>query len=1415
MKWLRIFSRGREHQQYLKHVIESNSYLSMSTIFKIAPKASLADLYVPLKALTRDVDDITGSEFEDDFVDWEISEQIIRVVEREAEERIDPLDSLISKESRLVVLGRPGSGKTTFISHLALHTAQNYRGKPSVTSLPLKISLKDLERYLADGSHVTKSQPSLQWILDFLSFYLTSSNLGDYQDTLVASLEQGECLVLFDGLDAVADYDQRVLIREAIEQFIDNYPENHYVVTARPEGYRGKARFGMDFRVCKICDFSVREIEQFIRNLHQYVFTDAVYKGGSPLFASIQSNPYYLALAVNPFLLSAITAVYNELGQLPPYRAELYGHTTNILLADWQLEGDVEQAERARLKKQFLTRVAFNLHREKRQSIDRDEVLKFFVEWVEELKLRETGRRVLIRIYKPDSLSSYETGLGELLYQMGQDHPRYSKALVYEQRLREIIDRIRRYGDTDTRKAERSEIIDQLNELALSTVGTTFNKLCKETPTTTRQEAFESLPVHKSAERLMESMMHCAIFSADGVGRFSFAHRAFQEFFAASYLMESDYDVPFAIEHFHDSWWREVILLLADLLATQSSKRAMALAGALFEQWREQSKSGERQILHPGLFLAGECLALYGNRVFSDDPIYQDIAQELWKRIIDSPVFPLKFEAARLLATLHVTNLREQVLNALDAEEWAVRAASVYAWGFIFHGIKTQQLESGLEELLHLSWSDPQSDVRSCAFNSVLLMAKKPGLIGDATISRLCAVLKDGPSESMRTAANLVGYLANTSQSETLVTALGTVLTKYTERDQATVIWAIGQFDRSFVPKSIIQALWDIALDERKHWLPRSEAILALGNLGRDSLSSRRQKELLNIAIVSKVRRVRSAAALALGQLYTHGLFKSVKGCVRREFKEGSSEERRISCAKVLGRLGSLSLEIPTAINTLSELAINPAWRRAYRLRYEAVKALGRIGAEEDGFGSAYLQVLRDLSEKPGEHHYVRCGATFALSQISQGKLLGKFIAHLIEHILAESPERSELRLAAIRAIDKVKLPSLLRTFSAREELFDMLMLHTKVDKEPSTDVRATAIRVLSKVAERMNSSQVVARFLETFETDPSQTVLREVLQCIGNLRAGPKEQQVMDGLSGLLEDACLDCELQAIAYSVLQKSFEPTLAQRPQPVTLDLRKERRTQVQFYLEQIMGLAPLEQFEEALDFSELMGSGGRAARREVISRFLEVLWEHYQLRAKSEVDPAFGRFWRNESSYGATVLELRVVLENIFQEIMERAYLQREQRRVESGLLPPWRPSRVGRDQVATRAHIIVDEAVIEHFYVRPIPSERTETLKRYLHELRGKVDAMKGRLPAIRGDDWSQFIVFKQDCTAALEQQLEYIRKRVGRSLSVAGHMAIPPGLDECVKMAHREVWKEEINFELLNELLSAIKGTRIGGWTT
>jgi hypothetical protein len=81
-------------------------------------------------------------------------------------------------------------------------------------------------------------------------------------------------------------------------------------------------------------------------------------------------------------------------------------------------------------------------------------------------------------VHQYDTYASYEIGLCQLLDRLGQNHPHYSEALVYRQRLTENITRSRRYGDTETRKAERAEIVEQLNVFALSVLGSSFSDLC-------------------------------------------------------------------------------------------------------------------------------------------------------------------------------------------------------------------------------------------------------------------------------------------------------------------------------------------------------------------------------------------------------------------------------------------------------------------------------------------------------------------------------------------------------------------------------------------------------------------------------------------------------------------------------------------------------------------------------------------------------------------------------------------------------------------------------------------------------------------------------------------------------------------------------------------------------------------------
>lgn len=71
----------------------------------------------------------------------------------------------------------------------------------------------------------------------------------------------------------------------------------------------------------------------------------------------------------------------------------------------------------------------------------------------------------------------YSHGLSQLLGKLGQDHPSYTEAWILQQRLLENLARARLYGDTDTTRAERTQILGGLDRLALAAVGVKFSAL--------------------------------------------------------------------------------------------------------------------------------------------------------------------------------------------------------------------------------------------------------------------------------------------------------------------------------------------------------------------------------------------------------------------------------------------------------------------------------------------------------------------------------------------------------------------------------------------------------------------------------------------------------------------------------------------------------------------------------------------------------------------------------------------------------------------------------------------------------------------------------------------------------------------------------------------------------------------------
>lgn len=72
----------------------------------------------------------------------------------------------------------------------------------------------------------------------------------------------------------------------------------------------------------------------------------------------------------------------------------------------------------------------------------------------------------------------YELGL-KTLKERVKDARWRSEFLLLEARLRENLAQMRRYGDTETRRADRAQIVDALNDLACEHLSVSFNDLCQ------------------------------------------------------------------------------------------------------------------------------------------------------------------------------------------------------------------------------------------------------------------------------------------------------------------------------------------------------------------------------------------------------------------------------------------------------------------------------------------------------------------------------------------------------------------------------------------------------------------------------------------------------------------------------------------------------------------------------------------------------------------------------------------------------------------------------------------------------------------------------------------------------------------------------------------------------------------------
>ncbi len=292
------------------------------------------------------------------------------------------IGQVMGRERRLAIVGGPGCGKTTLLAYLALTYARDQAperlGLEKERLLPILVPLRLLRTVLAPADE--DAPTTLPQYLDARFKELGRQPPPGFFDQ---RLRDGECLVLLDGLDEVADERERRQMAVWVDRLVSTYPRNRYVVTSRPAGY-DSAPLENDFTRYEVRDFEMAEVEQFVRSWYLAVETattgdtdkarrDATQRAGE-LIAAIRASAGIRRLVFNPLLLSIVALVHRYRAHLPDRRVDLYNECVEVLLGHWDTaKGLVGQLAPAQ-KRAVLQFLALTMHEDEVRQLPRAEV---------------------------------------------------------------------------------------------------------------------------------------------------------------------------------------------------------------------------------------------------------------------------------------------------------------------------------------------------------------------------------------------------------------------------------------------------------------------------------------------------------------------------------------------------------------------------------------------------------------------------------------------------------------------------------------------------------------------------------------------------------------------------------------------------------------------------------------------------------------------------------------------------------------------------------------------------------------------------------------------------------------------------------------------------------------------------------